>query len=66
MIIIKLKKGEPFEKAFRKFKRAVEKEGIMKDIKKKKFHMTKSQKRREKQKLAAKRRKKLESNYSKK
>ena len=58
MVIIKLKNGEPFEKAMRKFKRKVENEGIMRDLKKKRYHMTKSEKRREKRKLAAKRRRK--------
>tara|TARA_B100000674_G_C37929164_1_gene957038 strand:- start:340 stop:549 length:210 start_codon:yes stop_codon:yes gene_type:complete len=59
MIIVKIRNGEPFEKAMRKFKRRVETEGIMKELKKRKFHMTKSQKKREKRKLAAKRRRKL-------
>ena len=59
MIIIKLKNGEPFEKAMRRFKRKVETEGIMKEIKKRKFYMTRSQKKREKRKLAEKRRRKL-------
>ena len=58
MVIIRLKNGEHFEKAMRKFKRKVENEGIMKDLKKKRYHMTKSEKRREKRKLAAKRRRK--------
>jgi small subunit ribosomal protein S21 len=57
MITVKLKPGEPFEKAFRRFKRKVENEGIMKDIKKNQFYLTKSQKRKAKMKLAAKRRK---------
>jgi len=59
MIIVKVKKGEPIEKAMRRFKRKVETEGIMKDLKQKRFHMTKSQKKRLKRKLAAKRRRKL-------
>jgi len=58
MIIVKVKKGEPIEKAMRRFKRKVENEGIMRDLKKKRYHMTKSQKRREKKKLADKRRRK--------
>ena len=58
MIIVKVKNGEPFEKAMRKFKRKVENEGIMRDLKKKRYHMTKSEKRREKRKLAEKRRRK--------
>ena len=59
MIVVKLKPGEPFDKAFRKFKRKVESEGIMRELKKRKFYMTRSQKRREKRKLAEKRRRKL-------
>ena len=58
MVIVKIKNGEPFEKAMRKFKRKVENEGIMRDLKKKRYHMTRSQKRREKRKLAEKRRRK--------
>lgn len=64
MIIVKVKTGEPIEKAMRRFKRKVETEGIMKDLKKKKYHMTRSQKKREKRKLAAKRRRKLEKQLS--
>ena len=58
MIIVKIRNGEPFEKAMRKFKRKVENEGIMRDLKKKRYHMTKAQKKREKRKLAEKRRRK--------
>ena len=58
MIIVKVKQGEPFDKAFRRFKRRVESEGIMRELKKRKHHLTKSQKKREKRKLAAKRRRK--------
>lgn len=64
MIIIKVKTGEPIEKAMRRFKRKIETEGIMKDLKKKRYHMTRSQKKREKRKLAAKRRRKLEKQRS--
>ena len=58
MIILKIRQGEPFEKAMRKFKRKVENEGIMRDLKKKRYHMTRSEKKREKRKLAEKRRRK--------
>jgi small subunit ribosomal protein S21 len=58
MIVLKIKKGEPFEKSMRRFKRKVENEGIMRDLKKKRYHMTRSQKKREKRKLAEKRRRK--------
>ena len=66
MIIVKIKNGEPFDKAFRKFKRKVETEGIMKDLKKKQFFMSKSEKRKAKRKAAAKRRKKTEMRNLKK
>ena len=59
MIIVKIKQGEPFEKAMRKFKRKVETEGIMRDLKNKRYHMTRSQKKRAKRKQAEKRRRKL-------
>jgi small subunit ribosomal protein S21 len=59
MIIVKLKNGEPFEKAMRRFKRKVETEGVMKELKKRKFYMTKSEKRKDKRKKAEKRRRKL-------
>ena len=59
MITVKVKKGEPFDKAFRRFKRKVETEGIMKELKKRKFFLTKSEKKKEKRKNAAKRRRKL-------
>ena len=62
MIIVKVKNGDQkieFEKAFRRFKRKVETEGIMKDLKNKQFHMTKSQKKKEKRAQAKKRRLKL-------
>ena len=59
MIIVKIKNGESFEKAIRRFKRKVETEGIMKDLKNKQFHMTKSQKKKEKRAQAKKRRLKL-------
>lgn len=66
MIIVKVKNsGDPkieFEKALRRFKRKVESEGIMRELKKRKFFMTKSEKRKAKRKLAEKRRRKLLKN----
>jgi len=58
MVIVKIKKGEPFEKVVRKFRRKVETEGIMRELKKRRHHLTRSQKKREKRKLAEKRRRK--------
>ena len=60
MIKIKSKQNEPFEKLYRRFKRAVEKEGIMKELKKRKHYLKPSEKKKEKRKLAAKRRRKLD------
>ncbi len=63
MIIVKVKNNGDykieFEKAFRRFKRKVESEGIMRELKKRKHFMTKSEKRKAKRKLAEKRRRKL-------
>ena len=61
MIHVKVKPGELFDKALRRFKRRVETEGLMRELKKRKHHLTKSQKRKEKRKLAEKRRRKLQN-----
>lgn len=50
--------NEPFEKALRRFRRKVEREGIRKDIKKNSFYLKPGEKRRLKQRLAEKRRRK--------
>jgi len=60
MVIIKLKPGEPFEKAMRRFKRKVETEGIMKTLKRKRYFLKPSERKKEKRKQAEKRRKKLQ------
>jgi len=59
MVIIKVKNGEPFEKAMRRFKRKVETEGIMKTLKRKRYYLKPSERKKEKRKAAEKRRKKL-------
>ena len=59
MIKIKLKQNEAFEKLFRRFKRAVEKEGIMREMKKRRHYLKPSERKKEKRKAAAKRRRKL-------
>ena len=59
MVIIKIKKGEPFEKAVRKFKRKVETEGIMRTLKRNRYYLKPSERKKEKRKMAEKRRKKL-------
>lgn len=48
------------EKALRQFKRKVEREGIMRDIKKNRYYRKPSVKKKEKSKAAEKRRRKLE------
>ena len=58
MILVKVKDHEPIEKAMRRFRRKVEREGIRKDIKKNSFYLKPGEKRRLKQRLAEKRRRK--------
>ena len=50
--------NESFEKAMRRFRRKVEREGIRKDIKKNSFYLKPGEKKRLKQRLAEKRRRK--------
>ncbi len=59
MATVVVRKNEPIEKAMRRFKKKVEREGIMRDIKKKRYHKKPSVKKKEKTKLAEKRRRKL-------
>ena len=65
MINIKVKPGEDFNKAFRRFKRAVENEGIMRELKKRKCYLKPSARKKEKRKLAAKKRRKTEMRMKK-
>jgi small subunit ribosomal protein S21 len=55
---IKLQEGESIEGALRRFKRKVQQEDIIKDIKKHSFYMKPGDKRRAKQALARKRNRK--------
>jgi small subunit ribosomal protein S21 len=55
-----VRKNESPEKAMRRFKRKVEREGIMKDVKKNRYYRKPSVRRKEKIKSAQKRRRKLE------
>ena len=59
MVIVKIKNGEPFDKALRRFKRKVETEGIMRTLKRKRYYLKPSERKKEKRKMAEKRRKKL-------
>ena len=58
MILVTVRENEPFEKALRRFRRKVEREGIRKDIKKNSFYLKPGERRRLKQRLAEKRRRK--------
>jgi small subunit ribosomal protein S21 len=57
---VKVRHNEDVNRAIRRFKRKVEAEGIMKELKKRKHHMKPSAARREKRKAAQKRRRKNE------
>lgn len=58
MILVKIRENESFEKAMRRFRRKVEREGIRKDIKKNSFYLKPGEEKRLKQRLAEKRRRK--------
>ena len=60
MARVVVRKNENAEKAIRRFKRKVEREGILKDIKKNRHYRKPSVKKKEKRASAAKRRRKLE------
>ena len=59
MAKVTVRKNESPEKAMKRFKRKVEREGIMRDIKKNRFYRKPSVKKKEKLKAAQKRRRKL-------
>ena len=59
MASVRVRDNEHIEKAMRRFKRKVEKEGIMRDLKKNRYYSKPSVAKKEKRKLAAKRRRKL-------
>ncbi len=52
---IELRKGEDIEKALRKFKMKIRREGLMDEIKKREFYEKPSQRRREDKKAAVRR-----------
>ena len=58
LIQVTVRENEPFEKALRRFRRKVEREGIRKDIKKNSVYLKPGERRRLKQRLAEKRRRK--------
>jgi small subunit ribosomal protein S21 len=47
--------NEPFEKAFKKFKRLVEKEGILTEVRRRQFYEKPSEKKKRKERQARKR-----------
>ena len=60
MARVVVRNNENPEKALKRFKRKVEREGIMRDIKKKRYYRKPSVRKKEKSKAAEKRRRKLE------
>ncbi|RMH07139.1 MAG: 30S ribosomal protein S21 [Aquificota bacterium] len=55
MAIIEVYDNEPFEKAFKRFKRVVEKEGILTEVKRRQFYEKPSEKKKRKERAARKR-----------
>ena len=55
MAEVKIQEGESIESALRRFKRKVQQEDIIKDIKKHSFYLKTGERRRAKQELASKR-----------
>lgn len=55
MAIVEIADDEPFEKAFKKFKRIVEKEGILTEVKRRQFYEKPSEKKKRKERQARKR-----------
>ncbi len=58
MALVKARKNERFEVLLRRFQRAVEQAGIMRELKKRRYYQSPSEKRKEKRKQAEKRRRK--------
>ena len=58
MAQVKVRRGEDMSKVIRRFKRKVEAEGILKDVKKRRYFLKPSMKKRVKRAEAAKRRRK--------
>jgi len=59
MARVKVRKNENTEKAIRRFKRKVEREGILRDVKNKRYYQKPSVRKKMKKKLAEKRRRKI-------
>jgi len=52
---VEVYENEPFEKAFKRFKRIVEKEGILTEVKRRQFYEKPSEKKKRKERQARKR-----------
>lgn len=61
MPYVRVRKGEDINKAIRRFKRKVESEGIMRELKRRRTYLKPSEAKKEKRKAAAKRRRKNSS-----
>jgi len=55
LAIVEVGENEPFEKVLKKFKRIVEKEGILTEVKRRQFYEKPSEKRKRKERAARKR-----------
>lgn len=55
MVFVVVGDNEPFEKAFKKFKRLVEKEGILTEVKRRQFYEKPSEKKKRRERQARKR-----------
>ncbi|MCS7262064.1 MAG: 30S ribosomal protein S21 [Aquificaceae bacterium] len=55
MAIVQVFDNEPFEKAFKRFKRIVEREGILTEVKRRQFYEKPSEKKKRKERQARKR-----------
>ncbi len=55
MAIVQVMENESFEKAFKRFKRIVEKEGILTEVKRRQFYEKPSEKKKRKERQARKR-----------
>jgi len=54
-VFVIVDENEPFEKAFKKFKRLVEKEGILTEVRRRQFYEKPSEKKKRKERQARKR-----------
>jgi len=55
LVFVIVDENEPFEKAFKKFKRLVEKEGILTEVRRRQFYEKPSEKKKRKERQARKR-----------